>query len=99
MSKEQVRERIAKLLALQTLCDEDRDTIDLTWEWVVKYGFVDEYLVKADLILSDPDILIKAEDQSLPENFYLSMTPEWPRIYKKAQQDMLNQGWVKVEEK
>jgi hypothetical protein len=94
--KEKVRERIAELLSGSTK-DDYYHQLD-----------VSNALVKADAILSDPSICIKAEDQELPENPYLgehdcgdpdcTNKHQWLEkiAYSGAQQDMLNAGWVKV---
>lgn len=52
----------------------------------------------ANQILSNPSILIKAPDQSLPIRF---LHPEdKPNVsYKKAQEDMLKTGFVRVVDK
>lgn len=42
------REKVARVLALQTLGDDDLQAIDRVWEWVVKNGYKDEYYDKAD---------------------------------------------------
>lgn len=49
---ELLREKIAKLLAYQTLVDEKLETIESTWEWVVEARFTEEYYEKADQILA-----------------------------------------------
>ena len=48
---EKLREKIAKILALQALGNDGMPTIELVWAWVVKYDFVDEYYNNANEIL------------------------------------------------
>lgn len=50
-----LRELIARKLAFQTLNDPNFDTFDTedeAWAWVVKMGFIEEFLTKADAILA-----------------------------------------------
>ncbi len=49
MEDKELREKLAKRLAIQTLGDESLSGI-YVWDWVVKNGFVAEYLAKADQI-------------------------------------------------
>ncbi len=82
MSKySEVRERIALILA-------DTNSWD-SYDQVEKNHFI----VKAQHVLDDPDILIKAENQELPECL------EGNRPRAKAFNNMLKAGWVKTEKK
>ena len=48
---EELREKIAERIAIQTLEDESLSGI-YVWQWVVENGFEQEYLNKADQIFA-----------------------------------------------
>ena len=87
MEEERVKKEIARMLAFQTLQDEEIDTEDKAWEWVMRHRFMNEWYVKADQILAiklgnrtlkewielyEKGKLRIEADQSLPENPYVA---------------------------
>jgi hypothetical protein len=63
-NRDKVRERIAKIINNA----EYEDGIGIAWKDTTEYEKGQAY-DKADQILADPDIFIKAENQELPETF------------------------------
>jgi len=96
---DKVRERIAKLYLSKkgSLRATDPRVIEDIWRSET-VDVRNACLYFADRILTDPDILIKAEDQvlpPLPQNIH-----DNPRmIQAKAMNEMLKAGWVKTEPK
>ncbi len=95
MSKEQVKKRIAGkvyILVMKARFGKVRRCFaDLPSE---TQGVWKE---EADQILSDPDILIKADDQSYPGMVFYCETCK--RMVKNTKCNIVDSGWVKVEEK
>jgi len=61
MNIDDIREKIAEMLAIQTLEDESLAGC-YVWQWVIDNGFVQEYYDKADQILS-----IKLPERECPD--------------------------------
>ena len=91
---DKVRERIAKGIRYAETLGEA-----ISWE-MLDDGAKAYWLHFADVILADPDILIKAENQDLPncDDGYNDFNSKHPK-YKEAVNDMLKNGWVKTEPK
>jgi len=90
ISREDVREGIAKLSALQTLGDDGMNTIDKVWEWVVAAGFADEYYDNADQFLSylREQKLVRKVDRGLP-------IPKWEEV-KGTAMEVDSDAWTKM---
>jgi len=103
MSKyDEVRERVAKLLLRMTGEYEEAPWEEACWEEACKVlpATILHYRFKADQILSDPDILIKSDNQELPlpNDEYNNINTKHPE-YRNAVNDLLRAGWVKTEPK
>ena len=96
---EKVRERIAKFLAMRFVYSRDDSFDPLNFEGLPK-NEKEQVLKDAASILSDPDILIRADNQTLPhnnENDIMNTSPK--RVCNDTQKEMLKSGFVKVEPK
>jgi hypothetical protein len=85
---EQAREKIAQFLYEWRIGDP--------FDTATKGGR-DEYLELADEVLSDPNIAILSDDQSLPDGSKKFVIAQY--VYNDAQDDMVKQGWRKVVQK
>ena len=81
MTGAELRENIAKQLAIQTLEGESLAG-RYVWDWVIKYDFVDEYLQKTDQILA----LIKKAGYLSPD--------EHQRLMEETKREEREEGGV-----
>lgn len=99
---DKLREAVAEKLAIQTLEDESLAGC-YVWQWVIDNGFVEEYLQKADQILSlfhYPELKVLSDEKIRQVYSSLKMKPpEWiPEIDRTIAQAQLDQGVSKPTE-
>lgn len=99
---EKIREQIARRLAFASLGESDRlefENETITWIWVEKNGFVNEYLVKASQLLTyiqQPEVLEVLAKQLVPKEMdaisWLTDALSWLKGVREGRE-----GYVKLD--
>jgi hypothetical protein len=84
---QEVRERIAKIIG--------QYTFNISWNDCTGYQKANTRIL-VDAILSDYDILVKAKDQTLPENLYKNGWNNCFTAFDEGQKSMADAHFVRI---